>query len=323
MRQLRGLVIRRVFWMIMTVWIVLTLAFFLFTIKPDPDIALVQFGAGPSEEAQREAVQAYRERHNYDVPVMKRYLKWIGNYATLQWGETLRGEPILGEISRSVKITLIYLIPSLLVSTVAALAIGVYMALHRGGFADKLGTALAYGGYGVPIFFAAEMTLGVLVHKYELVSLIFDHRFELFTPTNIDVFILPMVLVTGHLMAIQLVFIRSEVIEKLNADFMKTFTASGARPLDLARHALRNSTVPLISAFFTQFLTIVYIDIIVVEVAIGPPGFGALTFQAFTNQDIGLILGVAFVPLIVGIVGNFIQDIAYTVLDPRVGYGDR
>jgi peptide/nickel transport system permease protein len=311
--------------MVVTAWIVLTLAFVLFTVKPDPNIAFVRFAAafGGGAEAERAAVEAYKAAHNYDVPVLERYVKWMSNYATLRWGTTLEGVPIAALIGHAIKETLKYLVPSLVVSTVVAHGLGLYMAFNRGGLVDKLGTALAYGGYGVPAFFAAELAFGVLLHEYGMLWLQLDtaqaHQ-DTLVPMAIDEYLLPMAVLTGHLIAIQLVFIRSEVAEQLNADFMKTLRSSGARNRDLARHALRNATVPLISSFFAQILTILYLDIIAIEVAIGPQGFGHLTFNAFTNQDLGLILGVALVPVAIGLVGNLLQDLAYTVLDPRVDY---
>jgi peptide/nickel transport system permease protein len=323
MSRIRWYLASRLFWMLATAWLVLSVAFVLFTVKPDPNIALVAFGAGPSAEAQQEAIQAYKVAHNYDVPVLQRYAKWMFNYATLQWGTTLQGVPIAALIGHSLRQTLTYLVPALLLSTVTAHALGIYMALHRGGLLDKLGNAIAYAGYGVPAFFAAEMAFGVLVHKYGMLWIPLDtaraHE-DVFVPMAIDEFLLPGLILTGHLIAIQLVFIRSEVIEQLNADFMKTLLASGAGPIDLARHALRNAAIPLLSAFSAQILTILYLDIIAIEVAIGPGGFGELTFSAFTNEDVGLILGVAIVPIMVGLIGNFGQDFAYSVLDPRVEY---
>ena len=325
MSRFRWYVARRVALMVATAWFVLSLAFVLFTVKPDPDIALVRFAAafGGGPEAERQAVAAYRQAHNYDVPVMQRYVKWMLNYATLQWGTTLQGIPIAPLIADALAETMKYLVPSLVISTVVAHALGVYMALNRGGIVDKLGNALAYGGYGVPAFFAAEVTFGWLLHAQGMLWLVEDSATAhegVPIPPGLDQYLLPLVILTLHLIAIQLVFIRSEVVEQLNADFMKTFTAGGARRRDLVRHALRNAAIPLLSAFFAQILTVLYLDVIAIEVAIGPSGFGRLTFNAFTDQDVGLILGVSIVPIAVGLVGNFGQDLAYTVLDPRVDY---
>lgn len=313
-------VLRRLVWLVVSAWIVMSFAFFLFVVAPDPNIALVRWAAGPSEEAQRAAIEAYRSMHNYDVPVLERYVKWMGNYATLQWGETLDGEPVRSVIGDSLKVTLTYLLPALLVSTVAALGIGVFIATRQGGIADRLATGLAYAGYNVPVFFAGEFLFGLLVYKYGMVRFDMNRQHDLYSATNIDVFLLPALIMTVHLLTVQLVFVRSEVLDHMDADFMKTLDAGGAGPLDRARHALRNAAIPLTSAFFAEILGLLYLSVIVIEVVFGLPGFGAVTIGAIRRRDIALILGTTFVPLLVGLVGNFIQDLAYTVLDPRIEY---
>lgn len=324
MSRFRWYLLRRLAGMVVTAWLVLTIAFVLFTAKPDMNVWLVMFGAGSSAEAQREAVQAYKLAHNYDIPILQRYTKWMINYATMQWGTTLDGIPIADLIGYAIGETAKYLVPSLIVSTVVAYALGLLMAIRKRGLLDRLGTAFAYGGYAIPAFFVAEMTFQILVEHFGMLWLKLDSTMAhegVIVPASIDQYLLPTIILTIHLIAIQLVFIRSEVTDFLNADFMKTFRASGAAPIDLGRHAIRNALPPLISSFFVQLLTILYLDIIAIEVAIGPNGFGHLTYQAFTNQDIGLILGVALVPIFVGLVGNLAQDITFTMLDPRIELG--
>ena len=330
MNRIVRLLAYRVAWMAFSAWIVLSLTFLVFVGSPDPNISLVRFaaafgaamGGGDTADAEQGAVEAYVQSRGYDVPVLQRYVDWMTNYATFQWGETLGGEPVTKAVTDGLGVTLTYLGPALAVATVGAFAIGLYVAMRRGGLADRAVTALAYAGYGVPIFFAGELAFGVLVHKYGQVWLVFDQQEALYTAANLDQFLLPFLIMAGHVLVVQLVFIRSEVIEQLNEDFMKTLVASGARRHDLARHAVRNAAVPLTSALFAEVLTLLYLSVIVIEVVFDLPGFGQLTFQAIQNQDIGLILGVTIVPLLLGIVGNTVQDLTYSLLDPRVEVGE-
>lgn len=175
----------------------------------------------------------------------------------------------------------------------------------------------------MPLFYAGEMLFGLLVHKHGMVWLVFHKQHELYSLENVDQFLLPAVVMTVQLLAVQVVSVRSEVADTLNAEFMKPLTASGARPRDLARHAVRNAAISLVSAFLAEILTLLYLGVIVIEVVVGLPGFGALTFQAIQDRDVAFILGVTFVPLLIGVVGNVLQDVEYTVLDPRVGYENR
>jgi len=331
MSRVHRLLARRLIWMVLSAWIVLSLTFFLFIGSPDPNISLVRFaaaagaavgGGGDPAAAEQAAVQAYVQQHNYNVPILERYLNWMANYATFQWGETLRGEPVTQVVKDALVVTFTYLLPALLVATVGSFSLGLYIATNRGGYADRLVSALAYAGYGVPIFFAGEIVFGILVQKYGQVWLVFNQKEALYTMTNIDQFLLPGLIMAVHVLIVQMVFIRSEVIEQLNEDFMKTLLASGAGRRDLARHALRNAAIPLTSAFFAEILTLLYLSVIVIEVVFNLPGFGQTTLQAIRGQDIGLILGVTIVPLLLGIIGNTVQDLAYSLLDPRIEIGD-
>lgn len=324
MNRVLRLVAQRVVWMVFSAWIVLSLTFFVFVGSPDPNISLVRFAAafGGGADAEQAAVAAYREAHGYNAPILERYANWMTSYATLDWGETLGGEPVTKAVADGLGVTLTYLGPALVVATLGAFGLGLYIAINRGGLVDRAVTALAYAGYGVPIFFAGELAFGMLVHKYELIWLVFNQKEGLYTMTNIDQFLLPFLIIAVHVLIVQMVFIRAEVIEQLNEDYMKTLVASGARRRDLARHALRNAAIPLTSAFFAEILTLLYLSVIVIEVVFDLPGFGLITFQAINAQDIGLILGVTIVPLLLGIVGNTVQDLAYSLLDPRVEVGE-
>jgi len=330
MSRVHRLLARRLVWMVLSAWIVLSLTFFVFIGSPDPNISLVRFaaafgaamGGGDPAAAEQGAVQAYIQQHNYDAPILKRYVDWMINYATFQWGETLRGEPVTQVVKDALVVTFTYLLPALVIATVGSLSLGLYIATNRGSLADRLVSALAYAGYGVPIFFAGEITFGLLVQKYGQIWLVFNQNEALYTLTNIDQFLLPGLIMAVHILIVQLVFVRSEIIEQLNEDFMKTLLASGAGPRALARHALRNAAIPLTSAFFAEILTLLYLSVIVIEVVFNLPGFGQTTLQAIRGQDIGLILGVTIVPLLLGIVGNTVQDLAYSLLDPRIEIGD-
>lgn len=330
MSRVGRLVVRRLLWMAFSAWAVLSLTFLVFVGSPDPNLALVRFAAafgaamsdGDAGEAEQSAVEAYRQARGYDVPVAERYVAWMTDYATLDWGETLGGEPVAAAVADGLGVTLTYLVPALVVATVGAFGIALVVATRRGGLVDRATTALAYAGYGVPVFFAGEMLFALLVHRFDQIWLVFDQRHALYSPANLDQFLLPGVVMAVHVLVVQLVVVRTEVVEHLNEDFMRTLVASGARPRDLARHAVRNAAVPLTSAFLAELLTLLYLSVIVVEVVFGLPGFGQLTFQAIQDRDVGLILGVTIVPLLVGVAGNALQDLAASSLDPRVDRDD-
>jgi peptide/nickel transport system permease protein len=226
-------------------------------------------------------------------------------------------------------VTLTYLLPAILVATVVGVALGLFAATHRGGPVDYLGVTVAYAGYGVPVFFLALALAGLSVNQFGLVTLAeVDERYGIYSSHNVDVFVIPFLVMTANLLAVQaryaraesLEHLRAEVFERLGAEFVKTLRASGASGWAIARHALRNAAIPLVSLFFTEVLTVLFVSIYVLEVALDLPGLGFVAYGAIQNRDIALILGTTLVPVFVGVFGNLLQDIAYMILDPRVDY---
>ncbi len=147
-----------------------------------------------------------------------------------------------------------------------------------------------------------------------------DPRFGLWTPQNFPFLAFPLLVVMTNLLAVQIRYTRSTSLEYVPAEFVKTLHSNGASACDVGRHVLRNAALPLVSLFFAETATILFITILVVEMVFGLPGFGTLTFNAIKARDPGLILATTMIPIFIGLAGNLIQDIAYAVLDPRVGY---
>jgi peptide/nickel transport system permease protein len=328
---MRWLLLRRLLWTIFAVWLVLSGTFVLFAYTPDPNEALIRMATfDPSEDPnetvqeQKEAIAAYREARNYDEPVLDRYANWMVGYTTLNWGYShSRGKPVIDVIVKRAPVTLTYLLPAILLALVGGLGIGLYAATHQGGLVDSIGTSMAYVGFGLPIFFLGEALAAVAVSHFGLVLLSVDERYGLWTVHNIDAFVLPMIVMMVNLLAIQLRYARAESLEYVPADFVKTLRASGASMRDIARHILRNAAPPLVSLFFTEVLTVLFVSVYVVEVVFELPGLGLVAYQSISDRDIGLVLATTLIPVLIGIVGNLIQDIVYTVLDPRIKSNER
>lgn len=329
--SLRWYVIRRTLWTVFAAYLVLSAAFFLYAYTPDPNEQLVEFGAGVTAaisgedptEAQLEAGKAYREARNYDEPVLDRYANWMIGYTTLNWGYSFdHGQPVTDVIADRLPVTLVYLVPGILLALLLGLGIGLAAATRRGGLIDRVGTATAYAGVGLPHFFLAELLIVVAITEVGWYGAMWDDRYGLWSPENLAALSLPMIVVAANLLAVQVRYTRSESLEFVPADFVKRLRASGASGWRVARHVLRNAALPLLSVFFTETLTVLFVTVYVIEVVMEVPGLGQVAYNAIFTRDIGIILATTFIPVMVGLVGNLIQDIAYTALDPRVSYDE-
>jgi peptide/nickel transport system permease protein len=136
--------------------------------------------------------------------------------------------------------------------------------------------------------------------------------------------VLPVVVLVTSTIAGIMRYSRAEALEYVEAAFVKTARAKGAGELRvLSRHVLRPAAVPLVTILLGDILTIFLASSYLVEVVFGIPGLGQLSWEAILAQDTALVLGTTLVFTFIAVVGNLLQDVAYTVLDPRIDYGDR
>lgn len=326
--NVRWYVLRRVAWTVFAAYLLLTGTFVLFAYTPDPNEVLVAFGAGYGAEnpveAQEEALSAYREARNRDEPILERYRNWMVGYATLDWGRSYnRGQPVVDLIAHRLPVTLAYLVPAVVVATLLGVGLGLVAAFDRHGILDVLVTSLSYLGVGLPAFFLGEALIAVAIRELGWYGALWDPRYGLWTRQNLSSLALPGIVVAANLLAVQVRYARAEALEYLPEDFVRRLHAGGASTLDVARHVLRNAAFPLVSVAFTEMLAVLFVTVYVLEVVFDVPGVGKLAYEAIQQRDVGVILATTLIPAFVGLLGNLIQDVAYTVLDPRVDYDDR
>ncbi|KTG08686.1 hypothetical protein AUR64_18655 [Haloprofundus marisrubri] len=310
--------LRRTAWTLFVAYLILSATFFVFAFTPDPNQQGPQFGM--SREEAEEFKSQYAAAHNYDEPLADRYVEWMTAYATLEFGYSyVRDRPVSAVLGESIPVTLAYLVPALLFSLVGGVLLGLLAAMFRGGPLDWVVSGGAYVGMGVPAFVAAVLVT-LLAGEYAGVASIIQWSAErsALSAANLPALVVPAVVVALNLSAVMVRYARAESLEYLPAEFVKTLRANGARTRDVARHVLKNASVPLFSVAVSELLTVLFVSVIVVEVVFGIPGFGRLAFVAIEERDIGVILATTFVPVAVGLGGNLLQDIVYAVLDPRI-----
>jgi peptide/nickel transport system permease protein len=337
-------VARRAAFAVLSMFIIMTVAFMFIALTEDPNVGSVAYGASTSGGDPAEAVEAYREARNLNDPVLERYTKWMTNVATFDWGISYStGKPVLDVLSNRLPFTLLYLVPSMVLSLLIGISVGLYSALNQHSLSDKLATATAYFSLGTPNFWLAQILFVLLITQMEVVPYLFmDQSFDIWGGTLagmwggalalplvgdipvlkgdvIKYYALPVATLTTVLLAGQLRYARAESLEYVDADFVKIAKAKGAGPTRVAVHILRNAAIPLVALFFTDMLSVLVLNIFVIEFAFDIPGFANVSMSAIEQRDLPLILGFTMVVALVGVLGNFLQDMAYTVLDPRVG----
>lgn len=324
----RRFLARRVLFALFSAYLVVSITFGFVALTADPQLGVVVFGAATADptmtEAERaervnEAVSAYKEAHNLDEPVEQRYVRWLVNIATFDWGESLkRDEAVLDLVTDAVPKTAAYVVPGVLFASVGGVLAGLYAAMRRNSPTDYLVTSVGYVGFSLPNFFVAEFVLLV--------------GFLLFAPDGTQSYVwlrdhpspvartvvLPGAVLGVSLLANYLRYARAETLENLGETFVDVLRAKGASDWRVSRHIMRKATVPLVSLFVAELMTVLVVNVYVLEAVFGIDGLGTLSLTAIQDRDLPVVLGTTMVLVFVGIAGNLFQDVAAVFLDPRV-----
>jgi peptide/nickel transport system permease protein len=254
-----------------------------------------------------------------------RYREYMHNMVTLNWGwSQSRSQPVVEAIARALPYTAVYSVPTTILSILLGLAIGLYSATHQYTRADYAATFVAFFGYAIPNFWFGIILLLVFGVQLGWFPVVFDSGAPIFSLAMARQLVLPViVLVTGTIAGIMR-YSRAEALEYVESAFVKTARSKGADGVRiLTRHILRPAAVPLMTILVGDILGIFLAASYLVEVVFGIPGLGQLSYNAILAQDTSLVLGTTLIFTFVSVIGNLVQDVAYTVLDPRIDYGDR
>ncbi|MFB6173817.1 MAG: ABC transporter permease [Halobacteriales archaeon] len=318
---------RRVLWAVFVTFVTLSITWGFLVLTPDPQAQQLAFQAaqqGGDVEAAQSAAESFStcggERSYLDC-----YATYMGNMATLNWGwSDSRSQPVIQAILDAWPYSLMYAVPSILISTVLGLLIGFYSAVNQYTAKDNVATFFAFFGYSIPNFWFGIVLLVVVGAWLELVPILYDPNVPVFSVRNVQQNFLPVLVLTTGGMAGLMRYSRAQALEYVSAEFVKTARAKGAdENRILFRHILRPALAPLATILVGDLLGILLAASYLVEVVFGIPGLGQLGFNAIIAQDTALVLGTSLVPVFIAVIGNLLQDIAYTVLDPRIDYDDR
>ena len=117
--------------------------------------------------------------------------------------------------------------------------------------------------------------------------------------------------------------LRDHALEHTSTEFVRLVRGNGASDRRVAVYVLRNAAIPVFSMLFTEALGLLVLLVFVIECRSGSRGVGLMLFDAVEARDLPVLLGGTIVTIGVGVVGNIVQDVSYTVLDPRVDTGSR
>ena len=315
----------RVLWAVAVSFVIVTITFLLMAAAPNPAIQEAATQAALEGGDPQQAVERERALRGLDEPLHVRYVDFIRSVYTLEWGwSDQRSQPVTEALGEAIFYTAQYSIPWTILTVLIGPLVGVYSAANMYSWRDHAATAFAFFGYAIPNFFFGIVLLLLFGVHLEWIPVVYRTDVATFSLANARQLALPVfVLVTGSIGAVMRVS-RNESAEFRTAAFMKTAKAKGVSPFRAyAYHVMRPTLVPLSTTLVSQLLAVFLGSSLLVEVVFGIPGLGRLTFDALVAQDTNLVLGTTLAFTFVAVIGNLLEDLAFTLLDPRISYDDR
>lgn len=297
---------RRLGRLILTVFIISTIVFFVIRVIPGDPAAVI---AGI--DADEQSLSALREELGTDRPLVLQYLDWLWQVLRFDFGESFfSGEPVLELILQRFPITLFLSLFAFAVSLVLAIPIGVVSAVRRWSPWDYAGMLFSQLGMALPAFW-----LGILLLLAFSVNI---RLFPLFGADSFRHFVLPAFALGIGRAAFLVRIVRASTIEELAREYVVTAESKGLRRSTIVyRHALRNALIPIITLAGIQFGYLLGGSIIVEQV-FSIPGLGRLFLSAIYQRDFPLVQGGVIFIAVVFSLTNFIADMLYAVVNPRI-----
>ncbi|HDD57384.1 MAG TPA: ABC transporter permease [Thermoplasmatales archaeon] len=333
---MRKYIVRRVFELVLVLFVVSIFAFFLIRLAPgDPAVVLA------GEHATEEILQEIREKWGLDKPLIVQYFIWLKSALKGDFGRSVRtGDSVLKELLYRFPNTFELSLFAMIIATVVGVFAGVVSAVKRKSFWDYLTMTVALFGVSMPVFWLGIMLM--LIFGIWLHILPISGRMDVYISVNrITNFLLIDSLITGNfeaffnilkhlvlpgvaLATIPMAFIaritRSSMLDVMSKDYVRTAKAKGLSEKSvILRHAFRNALIPIVTSVGTQF-ALLLAGAILTETVFAWPGLGRYIVGAVSARDYPVVQGsIIFVAFLVAIVNLFV-DILYAYIDPRIRY---
>jgi peptide/nickel transport system permease protein len=280
-----------------------------------------QMMMGP--DASPEAVRALAAKFGLDRPPLERYLGWVGGMLSGELGLShAYSSPVAELIGERLLVTVPLALMAMTLTTALALSAGVYAASRHNRLGDVGLMGLSQLGIAIPNFwFAILLILLFSVHLRWFSAGGFPGWGEGVWPAFKSL-LLPAISLAVVQAAILSRITRSAVLEVLREDFVRTARAKGlTRRAAMWRHVLRNAMIPVLTIMGLQFAELLA-GTIVVENVFYLPGLGRLIFQSISNRDLIVVRNCVMFLAAMVIVVNFVVDLLYAAIDPRIKAAD-
>ncbi|HBK58191.1 MAG TPA: ABC transporter [Spirochaetaceae bacterium] len=302
--------IRRALSVIPTLFIVITLSFFLIRLAPGGPFAR-------ERDVPEAILQNLLKRYHMDEPLFKQYLRYMGDILRWDFGPSYRYRDLTVNeiIDHGLPVSMSLGVISLALAVVGGIAVGIISALNQNKWQDYVAVSVAVIGISVPLFVMGpvlQLVFGMRLKILPIGQWVSTH--------GLKAIILPAVTLAFPYFAYIARLSRASILEVLRSDYIRTARAKGLKESAVVwKHVLKGALLPVVTYLGPAFSGIV-VGSIVIESVFLVPGIGRPFVQSALNRDYTLIMAEVVVYSLILIIANLVVDIIYGLLDPRISY---
>jgi peptide/nickel transport system permease protein len=314
-------VLHRFLLMIPTLLGVALLVFFLLRLMPGDPVATMLLGDAGGANISKEVIEQERARLGLDKPLWVQFFKWFGGILQGDFGVSMwTGKSVAYEIGIRLELSLQVAVMATILAVLLALPLGTLSAIFKDTWIDHSIRVFSIAGLAVPSFWLGMIIILLLLTYFSWIPpLTFTPFFE--DPwENLSQLIWPAVAVGYRYSAVSTRMMRSSILEVLQEDYIRTARAKGVMErLVVARHAMRNALLPVVTVIGLEFAFLIG-GLVVTEQVFNLNGIGKLFVQAVARSDFTMIQALVLLVSVFFVLVNFVMDLMYAFLDPRIRY---
>lgn len=333
MAELKKFLTRRIITFLPTILGVTIITFLIaYVIPADPARAW----AG-GEKASQKAIELVRERYHMDDPWYIQYWFLMSSLAHNTLIDPVTKNPVMYDVMKRFPVTLELTLFAFVFILIIGIPLGIISAIKKDSIIDTFVRFFALTGVSTPVFWLGYLLIYVFFVLYRVINIagvppppdvvitglpvldaLLTGDFNIFWQ-HVNRFWLPGFVLGFTGAGVLARFVRNSFLEALSSDYIEFLKAKGVTKLRLWRHALKNALVPIVTVLGLQFGGLLS-GAPITETVFGLPGIGRYALQAIQNLDFPAIIAITLIFALIYVLANFIVDILYAIIDPRVRY---
>lgn len=310
-------IVKKLLSIILTLFFVSVLIFLVFQIIPGNPAEIIL-----GTEADPAQIKALERELGLDKSMFQRYISWIGGLLRLDMGESLKYRmPVSTLFLRKLPVTLTLTLYSLILSIIIAIPLSIQITLKYDKWYSSIITAITQLGISIPSFWLAFLLIYVFAVKLDIFDTLSYNAMAGGFLQRLKSFFLPSLAIAIPNISTIIRYMQAAILDEINKDYVRTARMKGMTLKEiLYKHVLKNALIPVITVIGMSLTSSVGGSLII-ENVFALPGIGSLIVASISSRDFPLIQSVVIAVAFLVIFINFIIDIAYGLIDPRIRGG--